>query len=490
MLASAVACRSRCNLPAKLLLARTTKLRRLRVPEGSQAQTLHRWAALALRAHTSTSVSSTVSLSSSSADSDASGDIDETLQRLLSTVARYRHRAQEAKQAAAVAAAAEGTAAEKAISMEGDLEELVQELRLGLKETAAPPTYVRLLETTLEPCWDWSANVPRLRTPHKVLQTLEQLNRRLLQLSMAESNADTRFSSLRMDLGAGHVRTEGTTSSSHKSWKHVEDGVQQGNLDRQYLSHEGVSGRTFSERERNSGKKRLERGVAAAAAYRRHGHAVVGEDDAADLEELEQRVEDQIQVAMAKGDFDNLDGQGLPLQKLQPAADNPFLDGSERLGFDLLQKHGFAPEWIEKQKSIRAAHHRAVVDLASAWLACDEDPTPRWMAHRAAYHDTLVSLNRQVADYNLICPVQKQLPLFVEAEDVRKVRREAQHILKSSGIKPSQPKVVAKPRVRLMTPIREVLRKSTPAASVDGKSVWTRVVDAFNFGGKPVAEKA
>eukprot|EP00971_Amphidinium_carterae_P250533 4973578-Amphidinium_carterae.1 len=40
-------------------------------------------------------------------------------------------------------------------------------------------------------------------------------------------------------------------------------------------------------RERNSGKKRLERGVAAAAAYRRHGHAVVGEDDAADLEECE-----------------------------------------------------------------------------------------------------------------------------------------------------------------------------------------------------------
>merc|ERR1719245_413949 len=94
--------------------------------------------------------------------------------------------------------------------------------------------------------------------------------------------------------------------------------------------------------------RRLERGAVAAAEYRagRHGHV---QDQAEDLEEIEQRVEDKIQIAMAKGQFDHLEGKGKPLRRLQAAAENPYLDRGDRLGFDLLQKHGFAPEWIEQQ---------------------------------------------------------------------------------------------------------------------------------------------
>ncbi|CAK0830511.1 unnamed protein product [Prorocentrum cordatum] len=154
-----------------------------------------------------------------------------------------------------------------------------------------------------------------------------------------------------------------------------------------------------------------------------------GFSHAEDLEEIEQQVEDKIQIAIAKGELDNLDGKGVPLRRLESSDDNPFLDRGDRIGFDLLQKHGFAPEWIEQQKGIRRRHRESRRSLAAAWLACGEEPSMRWLAHKDAFREELAALNRAVRDYNLICPASSQLPLFDLAGEVRAVRQGAREVL-------------------------------------------------------------
>lgn len=112
-----------------------------------------------------------------------------------------------------------------------------------------------------------------------------------------------------------------------------------------------------------------------------------------------------------------------PIRRLQQPSDNPYLDRSDRLGYDLLQKHGFLPEWIDQQKEIRKAHENAMRALAGAWLDCDEEPCTRWLAHRDAFQESIAALNKRVRDYNLICPAASQMPHFVFTEELRRFGR-------------------------------------------------------------------
>jgi len=260
--------------------------------------------------------------------------------------------------------------------------------------------------------------------------------------------------------------------------------------DRQFLTYDGVAGATLSARMRNAAKQRLERGSVAASECRAAQHNQVSAP-AENIEEIEQRVEDQIQIAIAKGEFDNLEGKGQPLRRLQPAADNPFLDRGDRVGFDLLQKHGYAPEWIERQKEIRAMHVKAVRILAAAWLDCGENPTPSWLAQRDAFRETLKDLNRRIRDYNLICPATSQMPNFVLVEEVRRVRREAPKILgrATSTLEPVGMAVTSPSKQkRLMTPLRDVFGSSKngsmaakASSGLSKQSLWSRVVAAVTF---------
>jgi hypothetical protein len=61
-------------------------------------------------------------------------------------------------------------------------------------------------------------------------------------------------------------------------------------------------------------------------------------------------VERQIVEAQGRGEFDNLPGKGKPLN-LQ---ENPFADPGWRVAYKMLQDNGFALDWIELDKEIRA----------------------------------------------------------------------------------------------------------------------------------------
>lgn len=412
------------------------------------------------------------SLGARNADAAAAGDGDATALALLLVVRRARGALKEA-----------GGFVHPDRQVGEPLAAFIGEVRCALRETGAPPTFVRLLETTLDPCWDFAADKARLRTARAMRQALDSVERRLLQMVRSEQFADTRFESLRMDLGSHSSRTTGKGDGAAPRSPNEFAAKENRLMDRQYLANDGVGGRTQFERARNATVKRLERGTVAASEYRaaRDGSCLAGAED---MEDIEQRVEDKIQIAMAKGEFDNLEGKGAPLRRLQQPSDNPYLDRSDRLGYDLLQKHGFLPEWIDQQKEIRKAHENAMRALAGAWLDCDEEPCTRWLAHRDAFQESIAALNKRVRDYNLICPAASQMPHFVFTEELRHVRRNARDVLRKASERP--PSVVAAPAPpkRLMTPLREVFSRPPTRVAVpsgDERSIWERVADAVSF---------
>merc|ERR1719350_1736061 len=205
----------------------------------------------------------------------------------------------------------------------------------------------------------------------------------------SETAADTNFQSLRMTVETVErsMRLRGGQQRAHlkvASLGVVEDdsrGVHRSTIhERGRLEHD-QPGRTLSERVRNGGHARLSRGVAAAASYKvgARPDTTAGRD--LSLDEIDQDVEDQIQIAMANGDFDQLEGKGRPLARLSEPA-NPFVDDTERMGFKLMKQQGFVPDWIDRQQRIRKDMEQLVEQLAEAWYLGAAEPTLMYVARK------------------------------------------------------------------------------------------------------------
>ena len=96
------------------------------------------------------------------------------------------------------------------------------------------------------------------------------------------------------------------------------------------------------------------------------------------LQQWENLAEQRIREAQEEGLFDDLPGRGQPLT----LDDNPFA-GEMQTGFRILKNAGFAPEWMELDKEIRAEtealrglRERAARRVAEL-LADGGDPPPR-----------------------------------------------------------------------------------------------------------------
>src|SRR5215213_528407 len=94
------------------------------------------------------------------------------------------------------------------------------------------------------------------------------------------------------------------------------------------------------------------------------------------LQMWEDLAEQRIRAAQEEGLFDDLPGRGQPLTLY----DNP-LAGDMQTGFRLLKNAGFAPEWIELNKEIRAElkalrelRERAARHVAELSAACEDEP--------------------------------------------------------------------------------------------------------------------
>lgn len=124
---------------------------------------------------------------------------------------------------------------------------------------------------------------------------------------------------------------------------------------------------------------------------------------------FESLIDQQVRAAEAAGQFRDLAGAGKPLE----LGDDKNIPEELRVGFRMLKHAGYAPPWIELQKSIRE-------DLAAleTWLAT---VNRRWpglgegdrAALRAEHEERLRALNKQIGAYNLTAPpAAGQLPLL------------------------------------------------------------------------------
>ncbi|MDH7488413.1 MAG: DUF1992 domain-containing protein [Anaerolineae bacterium] len=130
-------------------------------------------------------------------------------------------------------------------------------------------------------------------------------------------------------------------------------------------------------------------------------------------------VEEQIQEAMRKGVFDNLPGAGKPVHLPR----NPYLSPDMEVAFKLLQDHGFAPEWIEADKDVRARVAKWRACLVREWESytravamCEQKPEPwrgirrqqaedAWQRRWSALQRELAQLNRDIDILNLKIPL-------------------------------------------------------------------------------------
>jgi hypothetical protein len=135
-------------------------------------------------------------------------------------------------------------------------------------------------------------------------------------------------------------------------------------------------------------------------------------------------IEKQIREAMERGDFENLSGEGKPLDLRY----DPNVPAEWQLAFKVLKDAGYAPDWIEQDKAIREA------------LENLDKPFQRYLARRPASRDARAAreekliaefrqvaaeLNRSIDLFNLKAPVARLHRRRIRIEDEIEKFREA-----------------------------------------------------------------
>lgn len=193
---------------------------------------------------------------------------------------------------------------------------------------------------------------------------------------------------------------------------------------RQYLSYEGYGVGTPAQRERQYQQRkvfkaqervlehRMQKAQATEAAVIKKGeyyrkHAIKTKYG------FDRVVEDLIQEAMSRGDFQNIKGAGKPLQDIQ--SQNPYVDFTTYKMNKILIDNGFTPEWIMLHKDIRENIDVLKSSLETARRSLGELPlTPldqqRWETIQKDHEKLTNDINKKIDKFNLIVPVlEKQM---------------------------------------------------------------------------------
>ncbi len=118
---------------------------------------------------------------------------------------------------------------------------------------------------------------------------------------------------------------------------------------------------------------------------------------------------------MSNGEFDNLPGAGKPFRFNK----NPYLEPGQEWAFGLLQRNGFAPEWIERNKTIRRNLDAARRQLKSAWEYRANNPHDEtlWQQAISRFTQRLEKLNLEIDAYNLMAPTLPTHRRRIKLED-------------------------------------------------------------------------
>lgn len=140
---------------------------------------------------------------------------------------------------------------------------------------------------------------------------------------------------------------------------------------------------------------------------------------------LEDIFERKLQEARERGEFQDKSGAG----RIDFGDDDGVPD-DERLAYHLMRQNGYAPSWIEEDKSVRAKLQETRLFLARAFaryrrrLQQAEDAAARiaaddeWRAARVQFEAKVADFNREIFLFNLRAPTLsiQRMPLRASEE--------------------------------------------------------------------------
>ncbi|XP_070505069.1 dnaJ homolog subfamily C member 28 [Chironomus tepperi] len=187
---------------------------------------------------------------------------------------------------------------------------------------------------------------------------------------------------------------------------------------RVFLSNEGYGAGTIFQREKqyqqiramraqqNVLEHRMQKAVASDNALIKKGdhfkkHAIKTKYG------FDRVVEDLIMESMHKGDFNNLSGQGKPLDHAQ--SQNPYVDFVTHKLNKILLDNGFQPEFItlskEIRESIQEVKDKLKFERSKLKFPADDDDKIKWTKVLKEYENDVKNINKQIDKFNLICPI-------------------------------------------------------------------------------------
>lgn len=104
-------------------------------------------------------------------------------------------------------------------------------------------------------------------------------------------------------------------------------------------------------------------------------------------------VEQRIWHSMEEGQFENLPGKGKPLNLHA----NPHADPAEDTLYRILNKNGFAPEWVELNKEIRSKAKEWRVSLKKSWTMKLEEDQSGWEERSELLKTQLKQINNMAS---------------------------------------------------------------------------------------------
>lgn len=136
-------------------------------------------------------------------------------------------------------------------------------------------------------------------------------------------------------------------------------------------------------------------------------------------------IDDMIRRAMEDGHFDNLPGQGKPLNLNH----HPYTPRELRGAYQVMQQAGATLPWISDRQTIEADIEKARAAIKQAWqwyLQQGQTAAAReaWQGAQNRFRQATGDLNRRIRDYNLSAP-NSQVHLFaLDAErEIQKAKQ-------------------------------------------------------------------
>jgi hypothetical protein len=117
---------------------------------------------------------------------------------------------------------------------------------------------------------------------------------------------------------------------------------------------------------------------------------------------FERLAEEKIREAIEEGRFNNLAGQGRPLNDLDDA-----LTGEDWIGLHVLRENGFLPEWLELRKQVhfdRPAVNAAMAEWAEAIRFTGSRAHPLAIRTGENYRKAAKAINAKIDLHNIRCP--------------------------------------------------------------------------------------